>query len=523
MLAFPVAIAQANKQEFPVYSHWCSIGPMSASRCLPLLVLLCVGRLAGATPFWVRVVDADTGRGVPLVQLTTAESANYWTDSGGIAVIEDPALQAQDVRFNIQSDGYLFEQTVQGKPGAVLHVQAGTHDELKIKRLNIAERLYRVTGADIYRDTLLAGLKAPIAHPLLDSGVVGQDTNIATLYGDKIVWCWGDTDGLARFNGNTTCATSELPNKGGLNPSVGVNLNYFTREDGFVRPMVPIEARGLVWIEGLFTAKDEQGRERLLATYTRQEPGNPHQVAECGIVEFDDAAGVFRVIAHLPLPPHHTSSHPFHVDLNGKDYLYLYPVQRVPNDWKSVLDPGSYESYTCLKPGMKLDMADPQLERDDSGQLVCGWKHNTEWIDSDRERELVNRGLIDKAHANFPLVDVDTGKPTGARPDDVSWNAYRNKWVLLSKTGGMVYYSEADQPTGPWVKAKAVLTQGPYRLYNVVEHPFLESGGGRIIYFEGTFTAKLSAAKVEVPDYNYNNLMYRLDLSDPRLEAVRVK
>ena len=502
----------------------------SGLRYVPFLLLLFTARIVtAATPYWVRIIDADTNRGVPLVQLSTSDSKYYWTDSNGVAVIEDSALQGREVAFNIHSDGYMFEQKVNGEPGATLHVQAGTHDELKIKNLNIAERLYRVTGANIYRDTVLAGLKPPITHPLVDAGVTGQDTNIATVYNGKIFWCWGDTDGeplpdgKKQFNGKTTCATSELPGKGGLDPSVGVNLNYFTNSNGFVRGMVPIEARGLVWIEGLFTAKDKQGHARLLATYTRQEPGNAHQVAECGIVEFDDATGEFRVIAHLPVPLHHTSSHPFHVNVNGKDYLYLYPVQRVLNDWKSILDAGSYESYTCMRPGAKLDMSSPQLERDASDQLVCGWEHNTEWIDSDRERELVNRGLIDKAHANFPLVDVDTGKPTDARPDCVFWSSYRKKWVLLSKTGGMVYYSEADQPTGPWLKAKAVLTQGPYRLYNVVEHPFFASDGGRVIYFEGTFTAKLSAAKVEVPDYNYNNLMYKLNVDDPRLKAARVK
>lgn len=142
-----------------------------------------------------------------------------------------------------------------------------------------------------------------------------------------------------------------------------------------------------------------------------------------------------------------------------------------------------------------------------------------------KERSLVARGLIDTGHEVFPSIDVDTGKPTGARADSVTWNVFRKKWILLSKNSGTttIFYSEADQPTGPWLKAKAIITHTPYRLYNVLQHPFFDSSDERIIYLEGTFTAKRSSAKIKVPDYDYNQLMYRLDLSDPRLEAARIK
>ena len=38
-----------------------------------------------------------------------------------------------------------------------------------------------------------------------------------------------------------------------------------------------------------------------------------------------------------------------------------------------------------------------------------------------------------------------------------------------------------------------------------------------MIYFEGTYTREFSDAPVATPRYNYNQLMYRLDLADPRL------
>jgi hypothetical protein len=488
---------------------------------LILLISLSAARIVAETPYWVRVVDEETGRGVSLVQLTAHNSTSYWTDSSGIAVIEDPVLQNQDVQFEVRSDGYIFEQKSTRDSRVDLHVRAGAHDELKIKRTDIAKRLYRITGADIYRDTLLAGFKPPISHPLMDSGVVGQDTNIAVIYKGKIFWCWGDTNGLTRSNYKATCAVSGLPSQGGLDPSTGVDLTYFSDGNGFVRAMLPLRGPGTIWITSLFTVKDKHGIERLMATYTRQIKLEPP--FEFGIAEFNDTTGTFDVLSKIPPPTNHFTSHPFHLSVDGKDYLYLYPLERVPADWKAVQNPDSYESYTCLKQGAKLDMQNPQLERDASGALVCGWKHNTAWIDADRELELMNRGLIDKAHANFLLLDVDTGEPTKARPESVAWNAYRKKWILLSQHVGTAFYSEANQPIGPWLKAKAIATHPAYNFYNLVQHQFFDADGGRFIYFEGTYTAKFSAAKQKTPRYDYNQLMYRLDLSDPRLEAARVK
>ena len=42
-----------------------------------------------------------------------------------------------------------------------------------------------------------------------------------------------------------------------------------------------------------------------------------------------------------------------------------------------------------------------------------------------------------------------------------------------------------------------------------------------MIYFEGTYTREFSGNPVATPRYDYNQLMYRLDLADPRLERAR--
>ena len=56
-----------------------------------------------------------------------------------------------------------------------------------------------------------------------------------------------------------------------------------------------------------------------------------------------------------------------------------------------------------------------------------------------------------------------------------------------------------------------------YTMYNVAHHSFFDQENGRVIYFEGTYTREFSDAPVATPRYNYNQLMYRLDLADARL------
>ena len=475
-----------------------------------------------ATPFWIHVIDQETGRGVPLVQLSTPRDAvRFWTDSNGVAAIDDAALAGHDVIFSFRSHGYEFQERIFDEPAKRLHVEPGNHVEVKVRRINIAERLYRVTGADIYRDSVLAGLPAPIAEPLLSGGVTGQDTNISIPYQGRVFWCYGDTFGLAAAIFSASCATSQLPGKGGLDPEVGVNLTYFVDAKGFSRNMLPLPRPGLVWIEGLFTVKDPAGRERLVATYTRQPGLAP--AAERGVAVFDDAAGEFRVLAQLPLRRGHKSSHPFQVTERGVTYWYLFPHQRVRDDWKGLTDPKSWESYTCLEPGATFDAKNPRLERGPDQALAWSWKADTDRIEAGDERRLIAGGFMKNEEAFFALRDAESGKETGASPSSVAWNLYRKKWILLAEQIGSVYYAEADRPIGPWSRAVKIVGHNDYNFYNVVQHPFFDQEGGRVIYFEGTYTASFSAAKEQTPRYDYNQILYRLHLDDPRLFNAKTR
>jgi len=91
----------------------------------------------------------------------------------------------------VKSHGYEFPKDGFGYRGTRLNVSEGGSATIKIKRVNIAERLYRVTGEGIYRDSILLGEKIPIKQALINGLVSGQDSVMAIPYRGKIYWFWG--------------------------------------------------------------------------------------------------------------------------------------------------------------------------------------------------------------------------------------------------------------------------------------------------------------------------------------------
>jgi hypothetical protein len=67
------------------------------------------------------------------------------------------------------------------------------------------------------------------------------------------------------------------------------------------------------------------------------------------------------------------------------------------------------------------------------------------------------------------------------------------------------------------VYARKVVTHDRYSFYNPTQHPMFDEERGRRIYFEGTYTTTFSGNANPTPRYDYNQIMYRLDLADPRL------
>ena len=197
--------------------------------------------------FRIHVVEEGTGRGVPLVELKTVNQIRYVTDSNGIVAFDEPGLFDRKVFFSITSHGYEVEKDGFGYRGKALEVTAGGSAGIVIHRLNVARRLYRVTGAGIYRDSVLTGDAVPIREPLLNAKVFGQDSAVNAVYQGKIHWFWGDTNRPDYPLGNfhVPGATSDLPGQGALEPEVGASTcSYFLDENGFCPPDGPHARRG---------------------------------------------------------------------------------------------------------------------------------------------------------------------------------------------------------------------------------------------------------------------------------------
>src|SRR5438128_1850155 len=100
--------------------------------------------VAAAEPsryFAIHVVDEQTGRGVPMVELQTTSSVRYYTDSNGLVAFHEPGLMNTKVWFGASAHGYEFPPDGFGIRGGTLEIRPGGNAQLRIKRLNIAERL----------------------------------------------------------------------------------------------------------------------------------------------------------------------------------------------------------------------------------------------------------------------------------------------------------------------------------------------------------------------------------------------
>lgn len=479
--------------------------------------------------FAIKVIDADTQRGVPLVELKTVNNIRYYTDSGGYIAFHEPGLMDRKVYFHVKSHGYHRNADMFGYRGTSLLTTPGKTATVTIKRDNIAERLYRITGQGVYRDTILLGLKPPIKEGLLNGRVLGQDTVMATVYKDKVYWFWGDTDRESFPLGHfaVSGATSELPGKCGLEPDVGVDLTYFVDNRGFSKKMLPLGGEGMLWIEALMVLKDKQGNERLLTHYERM--ASLDERTEHGLAVFNDEKEVFEKLVEFPadvkLEP---SGHTLTVNIDGEDYFNFaespYPLIRVKAKWDHVIDTTKYEAFTCLNPGSVYNRQKPELDYKDNGDLNWDWKKDTAVVNVREHRELIEDGKMKPEQAWLSLKDVETGEEIFAQGGSVFWNDYLKRWIAIigqvegSSNLGELWFSQARSPHGPWRWARKIVTHDRYSFYNPTQHKFFDRQEGRVIYFEGTYTASFSGAKFSTPRYNYNQIMYKLDLSDGRLQ-----
>ncbi len=486
-------------------------------------------------PYKIQVVDSKTRRGVPMVELKTTNGVLFYTDSNGYVYFCEPGLMNQDVYFLISSQGYKFPKEVMGVVGEKISVrpeiseQLGIHKVLSIDRVNIAERLYRVTGQGIYSDSVALGEEVPIDSPVINGRVMKQGSAHTVEYKGKVFWFWDETYGTFSKTPNTKVAgaTSKLFEDGGLDPDVGVNLEYFTDKNGFVKEMIAgLKDASRVTIDSLITVKDDKSEEKLLAGYTAYSSAD--DVISRGILIFDDKESEFKVLKEFNLENEwqHPKGNAFLYDDNNIQYWMFanpYAVVRVKNDYNAIIDQSQYEAFTPVKANAKLNGVDTELEADDSGKGVWSWKNNAPPITQSLESELLKEGKLDTAY--YQLKD-NSNNVIELCSASIQWNEYRKKWILIGqqiKKGvptGDIWYAETvapdESPVGPWQNARLIVSHTDYGFNDPIQHPYFSQGESSFIYFEGHYTNENYQTK-PTPQYNGNQIMYRLDLDDERL------
>jgi hypothetical protein len=263
----------------------------------------------------------------------------------------------------------------------------------------------------------------------------------------------------------------------------------------------------------------------MVAHFSRR-PGL-ERAYEQGLMVYDDQRELFVPVKSLPVDEtwRMLHGHPVHQQDEGQDYLLMgnpYLVTRVRATLDDVLYPERYESWSCVEPNADPAQARPQ--RDHAGELAYRWQ-SAPPVTQQMERRWLAEGLVRAAELRAAASDQRVEAHAGT----VHWNAYRRRWILIAtelsdrsdspSMLGEVWYAEADGPQGPFRTAVRIVSHDKQTFYNPCHHPFFDQDQGRKVYFEGTYCNTFTASPA-TQRYNYNQVMYCLDLESPQLVAA---
>jgi hypothetical protein len=445
--------------------------------------------LEGAVPdpasmMGVQLVDRENGRGIPLITLSVA-GQDYVSDSHGWVALYVPALWSNTATVSFQGHGYRAGQ-------AAISFLPGGRATIRVDRTNLAERLYRITGQGIYRDSVLLGEPVPTIHPVINGLVMGQDSTMNAVYEEKIFWIWGDTSRPSYPLGNFHCSGAQSPLPLDIPPSQGINQTYFVDATGFSRPMAPPASSsppGPTWFESMVALPAGSAAQQLWAIYGIFT--SDFQELERGFVLFDGTIDTFGFVKTVPT----STIVPLDEPLGGPDSAYVYFRNRIriANTGPAYLDPNQYQ----------------QFAPDASG--AYSWTTPT----------ATPPALAPELMLDGHLIEPDTGeKPVVHDHSSIVWNPYRQRYAgLFEQIGGStsylgeIWYAEADTPVGPWVYTKKIVSHDGYTFYNVRQHDYFADQNGQVIYFEGTYAKTFSSVATATPRYDYNQIMYRLEVN----------
>lgn len=433
-------------------------------------------------PCRIEVVDKENGWPVPLVELRTTSDIVLVTDNAGVIAVDQPDLLQREIWFDVSGHGYGVKADGFGARGIRLTPRSGQTVRIEVERSIIAKRLGRLTGGGIFAESQQLGER----DDWQESGVFGCDSVQVANHRGRRFWLWGDTDLPSYRFGvfHSTSATTELRPITKFEPPLALHYDYFRNERGVPRGVAEFPGKGPTWITAYVSLPDREGNSKLVATYLKIRP--PLEAYEAGLCVWNDEAEKFELLRKA---------------------------------WtKTTTEP----ERTLMPDGQ------PALWRDDAGKewLLLGnplpnfrcpatfeaWQDAATW---------------EKLAPQETLPTVDGGQVT-PHSGSIAWNEFRGRWVTVFMESfgkpsvfGEIWYAEADAPTGPWGPAVKVLSHDNYTFYNPRLHAELADAKSPVLLFEGTYTTSFADRPQPTPRYDYNQMLYRLDLDDARLAKAR--
>lgn len=444
--------------------------------------LMLLPAAVAAEPCRIEVREKGSGWPVPLVELRTTGQIRLVTDNAGVIACDLPEVMGRETWFEVIGHGYGIKPDGFGLRGVRLTPRPGATLRVEVERTTIARRLGRLTGSGIFAESQKLGQEVEWQ----EQGLSGCDSVLLATHQGRLFWAWGDSlvphYGLGLYH--STSATTTLRPLASFEPPLRLRYDYFLDEKQRPRAVAKLPGDGPTWLSGYVSLPDATGRAHLVATCVKIR--NHLDVYEAGLCEWDEERAQFAPVRTVwkaadggkrpPMPDGHPA---LWQDPAGKAWVYF------GNPLPRLRCPATYEA----------------------------------WCDSATWAVLEPQAT---------LADAAGGAAVQPHSGSIAWNECRHKWVtvFLQKFGkpsafGELWYAEAAQPTGPWGAALKVLTHDNYTFYNPLLHPELTPPGSPILLFEGTYTAEFANHPQVTPRYNYNQMLYRLDLDDPALKPAQ--
>lgn len=435
-------------------------------------------------PCRIEVVEKGSGWPVPMIELRTTHQMRFITDNAGLIALDAPELMGRETWFTVIGHGYEVRKDGFGMRGVRLTPEPGKTLRVEVNRVNIAKRIGRLTGAGLFAESQKLGCELDWK----DSGVFGCDSVQNAVHRGRLFWAWGDTTmpnyPLGIFD--MSSATTAVQPLASQEPPLRLKFDYFTDDKGRQRGVAKMPGSGPTWVSAYVSLPDKTGAQRLVGSYVKIR--NMLEAYESGLCVWNDETSRFDLLRVLwtksdtaPKQPPMPEGHPaLWKDAKGKEWVLFgnpLPTLRCPATFEAWQNAATWE---VLKPQETLLAADGTKVVPHSGSMA--------------------------------------------------WNEFRKRWVtvFMEKFGkpsafGELWYAEADAPTGPWGTAVKVLTHENYTFYNPRLHPEFTPAGSPTLFFEGTYTKEFANHAHPTPRYDYNQVLYRLDLDDPKLKPATNK